>query len=338
MCMMLLILLGEWTWEFSESPKDVSLRGIAAESAQRVWVSGAQGTVARSTDGGHQWTVFDLPDARELDFRDIEVLAPGVVIVMSAGNGAKSQLFGTWDDGSTWRNLYVNPHEAGFFNAISFIDDQHGLALSDPVDGTHFILRTRDSGQTWLRVAGTPATLAGEYGFAASGTNLFTGSSGHVWIATGGTAARLFHSADAGQNWTEMSTPAPSGRPSAGLFSISFWDDQRGVAVGGDYEQPDQVANNALLTRDGGKNWMLAKQQPAYRSCVRYSPSGDGMVLVAVGRSGCSLSVDGGDHWRDFGSHGFYTLSFAPDGSAWAAGAKGQVARLKPPQGADRSD
>jgi hypothetical protein len=48
---------------------------------------------------------------------------------------------------------------------------------------------------------------------------------------------------------------------------------------------------------------------------------------VAVGFTGIAYSGDGGKAWRDLSDESFYTLRFASDSVAYAAG-KGRLARL----------
>jgi photosystem II stability/assembly factor-like uncharacterized protein len=62
-----------------------------------------------------------------------------------------------------------------------------------------------------------------------------------VWA--GGGAATLFHSADAGANWTKQTLPGAS----ADVVSLQFSDAQRGSA-----RTADGVA---WSTSDGGQHW-----------------------------------------------------------------------------------
>ncbi len=329
MWLVFMLFAGGDVWDFGSIPKKCSIRGISVVDSKTLWISGSESTIALTEDGAQTWRLFDMPEG--LDFRDIECVSARETYAMSAGPGRQSQIFKTSDGGKSWQCQFVNQFEAGFFNAIAFWDPQRGVALSDPLDGTHYLLGTVDGGAHWTRVDYTkiPATLEGEYGFAASGTNLIVSGDSQLWIATGGLHARLFQSPDFGDTWSAQTTEVQSGLASSGLFSVAFMNEVHGVAVGGDYEKPELVALNAIYTADGGKSWQPAVNQTSYRSCVRFFP-GTKHVL-AVGRSGCSYSKDAGVHWQDMGSQGFYSLDISEDGSAWAAGAEGVVARFKQP-------
>jgi len=106
---------------------------------------------------------------------------------------------------------------------MTFLDQRHGLALSDPVGGKFRILATDDGGRHWQvrPTAGMPAALDGEFAFAASGTCLVS-TQGRAYFATGGgSAARIFSSRDGGRNWSVVDSPIPSGA-SAGIYSLAF--------------------------------------------------------------------------------------------------------------------
>jgi photosystem II stability/assembly factor-like uncharacterized protein len=93
----------------------------------------------------------------------------------------------------------------------------------------------------------------------------------NIWFATGGHAARVFHSPDRGQTWQVADTAILHGPDSAGIFSMAFRDATHGVIAGGDYKHPDRDGPNLAFTTDGGKTWTLSPIRPlAYFSAVAY--------------------------------------------------------------------
>jgi photosystem II stability/assembly factor-like uncharacterized protein len=117
--------------------------------------------------------------------------------------------------------------------------------------------------QPWKSGASAPRKLANENGASAP--------EGNIWFATGGRAARVFHSPDRGQTWQVFDTPIIHGQDSTGIFSIAFRDPLHGVIAGGDYKHPDQDGPNLAFTNDGGKTWTLSKIRPqAYFSAAAY--------------------------------------------------------------------
>ena len=170
-----------------------------------------------------------------------------------------------------------------------------------------------------------PAALPNEGAFAASGTCLVTFGKRDAWFATGGPAARVFHSSDRGETWTVANTPILSGEASQGIFSVLFWSAKDGVIVGGDYKKPDLAEKNAAVTHDGGKTWTLASKPPSgYRSAVARDTYPSPPVLVAVGINGADASYDGGKIWSSIAREEYNAISFGPS-TGWLVGPQGRM-------------
>ncbi len=319
--------------EFTETKSNTasSLRGISTVNADTAWFSGSKGNVGRTIDGGKTWQVDTVANGRTLDFRDIEAFSADVAYIMSAGPGEASTIQKTIDGGKTWTVQVQNTDTNAFFDAIAFWDEQNGICISDPIDGKLHLLKTANGGETWEKIdpAKLPEMKTGEYSFAASGTNMTVFGQTHVWIATGGLSARMFRSADRGETWSVVETDIMQGKESTGHFSVAFRSENNGIAVGGDYSNPDSISVNALVSVNSGQAWQVYKdhQPTGYRSCVRYA---NGLSALAVGRAGASFTNSDGKNWQDIDlKDGYYTLSLAPNGqTGFAAGANGRVAKV----------
>ena len=204
------------------------------------------------------------------------------------------------------------------------------MAIGDPTDECLSILITRDGGYSWKKLdcSVLPKTMEGEAAFAASNTNIAMVGE-YAWIATGGVKSRIFFTPDKGENWEVFDTPIIQGKATNGIYSIDFYDENRGVAMGGDYTDPDNNERNKIITNDGGRTWKLLAEGtgPGYKSCVQFIPGSNAQKMVAVGFTGISVSNDGGNRWKHLSDEGFYTLRFLNDSIAYAAG-KGRLARL----------
>jgi len=313
-------------WQPQESGTVAQLRGISAVSERVAWASGTKGTVLRTIDSGKHWEKVGIAGAEALDFRDIEAFDENTAFALSAGPGEQSRIYKTTDGGRHWQLQFTNAEPKAFYDCLAFWDRNHGIALSDSVDGRFLLLSTSD-GKTWspLRSRELPAALANEGAFAASGTCITTFGKNDVWFATGGPAARVFHSGDRGQTWTVSETPILSGAPSQGIFSISFWNRSEGVIVGGDYKEPSRAEKIAAFTRDGGKTWALATKGPAgYRSAVAVNPGSSPLLLIAAGTSGSDYSRDGGKNWYPLDRSEYNSVSLVAR-LGWAVGPKGKI-------------
>ncbi len=319
---------GAWTPQDSASV--ASLRGLSVVSDAIVWASGAGGSVLRTVDGGKNWEVHQVDGAETLDFRDVHAFSDRVAWLITSGDVAR--IYRTVDACESFELMYESSAAGAFYDALSFWGEDKGIVFGDPVDNRFHIVRTSNGGKSWavLGSEGLPIPLSGEAGFAASGTCLCVYGEAELWIGTGGTAARILHSSDAGASWEVMATPIISGVASAGIFSVAFQDAQRGIIVGGDYASPSAADGNAAFSLDGGKNWALAQSSPGgYRSGAAYVP-GSVATYVAVGTTGSDFSVDGGRIWQAHGERGFHAVAFSPSGKfGWAVGGGGRLARCE---------
>jgi len=312
------------------SPTTASLRGVSAVSANIAWVSGSGGTCLRTLDGGHTWLDVGPPQARGRELRDVHAFDALQAVVMASASPAL--LLRTSDGGSTWRVAWRDDHPLAFLDAIDFVDSADGFAFGDPIEGRFLTLRTRDGGESWQRTAPAPAPRPGEVAFAASGSCVEVLSGGDVLIATGGgPVARVLRGEDLGARWRFHTTPVRAGTPSRGAFSIAMHG-RRGIVVGGDYAAQGDSLANVAVSDDGGETWRAPSGTPprGYRSAVAFVPGTGGRVAVAAGDTGLDVSYDGGESWQPLDERGFQALSFAPDGTGYAVGREGRIARLVP--------
>ena len=326
-CVLCLILLAtavtSW-WSVQRTGVDANLRGVALvvhRGSVAIWAAGSKGTVVRSLDGGKNWESLHIPGGEGLDFRGVQTFDGKSVYVMSSGEEKASRIYKSSDSGTTWVQQYTNQHKGFFLDALVCSDEKHCFALSDPVGGKFLLIATAD-GEKWQELPQTnmPAAIAGEGAFAASNSSLLLYDKTEIYFATGGTKARVFHSADLGQSWTVAETPVLSGKPSQGIFSIVRAGDTV-VVVGGDYAKPDAHERTAAYSTDEGKTWHLAEEMPSgYRSAVDTFDAG----FVAVGLNGAETSRNG-IHWKHIDSPGLNALTFI-SGKGWGVGPKGTAA------------
>lgn len=245
--------------------------------------------------------------------------------MLSVGNPAL--LYKTGEDG-TMDLVYMEEGEGVFYDAMTFWNNREGIAVGDTVDGCLSIIVTRDGGHHWTKLScdELPEGVAGEGAFAASNTNIEVVGD-KTWIAT--TSSRIYFSPDKGKTWEIQETPIIKEEPTQGIYSIGFYDGNIGMAIGGDYTNPENKRANKAITKDGGKTWTLIAdgQEPEYKSCVQFVPSGKGKEIVALGFTGISYSSDMGETWVSISEESFYTLRFLNDSIAYAAG-KGRIAKL----------
>lgn len=233
-------------------------------------------------------------------------------------------------DEDSLKLVYKEEHPKSFYNSLAFWNDDEGIAIGDPTDSCMSIIITRDGGDTWSKIKceELPEINDGEAAFAASDTNIAI-IGDRTWVATGGKSSRVLFSEDKGDSWQVFETPIIQGKTTTGIYSIDFFDDLIGFAIGGDYTNPTANETNKINTEDGGKTWQVVApgEEPGYRSCVQYVPNRKGEELIAVGFNGIDFSSDSGLSWKHLSDEGFYTLRFVNDSIAYAAG-KGRLSKL----------
>ena len=335
-------------WELQNSDVRVSLRGICAVDEMTCWASGAGGVVILTVDGGQSWNPVGPPNSVEIDFRDVYAWDARRALIMAAGD--PDQILRTDDGGQRWEVVHDHPDRTAFFDGMAFdAEGRTGWIMSDPIGQKLVLLRTSDSGKTWRQEPDSrmPLLPTGIAGFAASGTNLCIAGKNRIIVGLGGAVEETLAKAptfcvshDNGSTWKLVLSPIQSGK-SAGVFSVCATDQagQHLVAVGGDYQLPDQTAGNVAISSDGGMTWQqIAGNAPnGFRSAVavagykgnkwRSVPS---KLLITVGPNGTDFSLDGGQHWQCGSTMGFHAVSFA-SGTAvgWACGADGSIARSR---------
>lgn len=317
-------------WQKQASNTEASFRSVCAISNEVVWIGGSKGTFLRTIDGGKTWENNQVKGAENLDFRDVHAFDKNTAILMSAGEAEKgnAKFYRTIDGGKSWQIVYQTTQKGIFFDGVDFWDKQNGIAFSDPIDGKFFVIKTKDGGKTWQPVnpLNIPSIQENEAAFAASGTSLVTVGSQQAFICTGGGEfAQVYKTENRGETWSVVKTNMPAGKTN-GLFGLRFWNNQHGIAIGGDYQEITKPVPNFLLTADGGRTWQDAPQTIPVglkEGVAIYQKK----ILIAVGPSGTCYSKDFGKSWTEIDKTPLHAISISGDG-IWAVGGKGSILRL----------
>ena len=292
-----------------------SIRALEVVNDSTIWWAGSAGKYGYSLDGGQTWMVDSIKwDTLQPHFRSIAVTSEAVFLLSIA---SPALLFRSTDQGAQWDLVYQEDHEAAFYDAMAFWNDQEGMAMGDPTDGCLSVIRTQNGGQTWEKLSceQLPAAAEGEAAFAASNSNIALFED-QAWMVSGGKRARVFHSPDRGNSWSVADSPIAQGEQMTGIFSVDFYDAQRGIIFGGDWNQKAVNSKNKAFSVDGGQNWTLLVDGagPGYQSCVKFVPQGEAQAILTCGIPGIHFSGDGGQTWQKLSEESWYTLQF---GSAW---------------------
>ena len=304
-----------------------SLRGLSVVNDQVVWVSGSNGTVGRSSNGGKDWKWMVVKGFDSVDFRDIEAFDAVTAVIM--GTGEPAYILRTNDGGESWKVVYENKTKGMFLDAMEFWNEKAGIVIGDPIAGRFFVARSFDGGNSWREIPmdKRPIADSGEACFAASGTNVRALDNDEAIFVSGGRSSNAFIRDQ------KIQLPVLQGKESTGANSIAVWDrfsrkgGNRLVVVGGDFNNRNSDSLSAAYSTDRGKTWKRSRVQPhGYRSCVEYL---DKKILVACGLTGVDYTIDNAQTWKWISKESFHVCRIAKYGTTvYFAGGNGKIGKL----------
>ncbi|MBS1512185.1 MAG: oxidoreductase [Bacteroidetes bacterium] len=305
------------------SDKKISMRGLSVVSNKIVWVSGSNGTVGKSIDGGTNWTWMTVKGYEKTDFRDIEAFDAKTAIIM--GIAEPAYILRTTDGGQSWTKVFENETKGMFLDAMAFWNEMSGIVVGDPINDKMFIGRTFDGGKTWRTIpdGNLPVVEKGEACFASSGTNVAPLSLSEAVFVTGGTKSRLFI------RDKKIDLPIIQGKETTGANSVAVKKVKKKhtiIVVGGDFTTADSTTQNCCITNDDGATFTAPKEAPhGYRSCVTYLKKSS---WITCGLNGVDYSTDDGVTWKLISNTGFHVCRKAKKGDAVFFAGNGKIGKL----------
>jgi photosystem II stability/assembly factor-like uncharacterized protein len=317
------------------SGTNTSLRGMSTPSDDIIWVSGSNGTIARSVDAGKSWRWLIVEGFEKKDFRDIEAFDSSTAIAMAVDNPAF--IIKTTDGGTTWKKVFERTMEGMFLDAMDFKNKKDGICVGDPLINKKlnkrffYILKTHDGGDTWEEDTTNtiPPAQTGEAIFAASGTNIYflDNTDFEYAFVTGGTVSKLYMIGRKGKESKVVNVPVIHGKETTGIFSMATNKRKAFYCIGGDYKMPEAPFLNYSYTLDGGDNW---RSSPValpfgYRSCIQII---EGKRLVACGSTGVDFGENGQNEWKKVSLESFNVCMVGKGKQVFFAGEKGKIGKL----------
>jgi photosystem II stability/assembly factor-like uncharacterized protein len=301
-----------------------SFRGLSVVSDQILWVSGSEGTVGLSMNGGTTWKWIKVPHYEKSDFRDIEAFSDREAIIMGITEPAVILL--TKDGGISWKKVFEDTSKAAFLDAMDFSGNQAAV-IGDPVMNHIFFAESTDKGEKWasLSPSGFIPTVEGESFFAASGSNIKHLPDGSWVLVSGGKKSCIYF----GKYRIPLLINQGKETTGANSIAISPVNNNQAFIVGGDFKHDTAQSGNSLLVQINPFNQKTPLVPPhGYRSCVDYINNNQ---LICCGTSGVDISNDGGLHWQLISNMSFHVCRKSKTGNAvFLAGSQGKIARWLP--------
>ncbi|MFT6349905.1 MAG: photosystem II stability/assembly factor-like uncharacterized protein [Psychromonas sp.] len=278
---------------------------------QHIVASGTNGGVYQSTDNGEHWSKITGPEnSLGLQFRDIQLLSNGALILMSAGEGDNSRIYRT-DDGKNWQLQIAGTRAATFYDCMHFLNEQQGWLYGDSDEEGLFILATVDGGRHWNRQKLALAAQTGESGFASSGTCLNKGRDNNIYIGTGNVPSPrvlIKNGLNLQKNWQSLDTLFLGGE-AAGVFSVQQAKQWLYIFGGSlkDQQSPAKAQRYNLQT----KHWNALPEVPlkgaVYGSDIIIK---DNKVSVLIANpQGVSVWHEGSKSWTMLSKNNIWSLA-----------------------------
>ena len=306
--------------EIISSHSKNSYRGLSVVNDTIIWVSGSNGTVEKSIDGGKTFEIIRVKGYDKTDFRDIEAFDANTALIMAISEPAF--ILRTENGGKDWKPVYSNYTKGMFLDAMDF-KGNNGVVIGDPVNGHFYLASSTDKGKSWkeMPIEKRPVAEVGEACFASSGTNIkVTRCKKFVFISGGLSSHYYFKN-------KKIKIPILQGKESTGANSIDFKDKKIFIVVGGDFLRKDDTAENCVITKDGGNTWHIPKIPPSgYRSCVQFLYNN---TWITCGLNGVDISDDNGESWRKISDQSYHAVVKAKKGNqVYFSGNNGNIGKL----------
>lgn len=310
---------------------EVSFRGLSVLDEYTFWLSGSQGTIGISVNGGKSFIWKNPKGYENRDFRAIHAFNHKMIIAIAVGSPAV--ILKSFDSGNSWAEVYRDEHPDAFLDAVSFYyaNPNIGFAIGDPVDGQPYVLKTTDAGTNWAKLDETdlPKLNSGEAFFAASNSNLVILEEDLFLSASGGSVSNLIlNSLPA----TKVNLPK-SEVNTAGANGLDYHPlEQYGLVVGGDFNRADDSTHNLFIFKlDNQKKPKIELPITAptgYKSGVAILNNGK---AISCGLKGVDYSSDGGKNWKLISENPFHSCKKANiSNQVYLVGPNGKVGILKP--------
>ncbi|MBN1371299.1 MAG: hypothetical protein JW987_05005 [Anaerolineaceae bacterium] len=237
-----------YDWTLISPSVGVGLKSIFFVDQYTGWVTGDDGAIYHTTDGGLTWLPQSSGTTSDLKDMFFTTKNNGWII------GGKNLILRTTDGGTTWVSQ-TSPVDT-YLESIKFANDTYGFIAGChyTLSGTYpvytftahgYVLRSADGGDSWSLASRDGITyrcikdlhfVSGSLGWLAAE---YTGSYSNGYP----TYPRVFTTSDGGDTWVLQSLPITTGS----INAIAFSDSNTGWIVGG--------SGRILNTVNGGSLW-----------------------------------------------------------------------------------
>lgn len=224
-------------WEEQATPTTNPLYSVSVVDNSVAWICGRYGTILKTTNGGVNWDIIANGVFQSyVHFFSVYALNDQVAFIAyhQGGIGETTNIFKTTDAGQNWSAVFQQT--GGAVIDIRMFTPNTGFMYTSPLNQYWRFFSTLDGGSSWTQIS-----VFQEQGLVESGHYNSTFISGSD-IFFGSNTGFIYHSSDAGYNWSVHATTQTNS------YAIWFNNSSDGLAGG----------ESAMeMTTDGGSSWSI---------------------------------------------------------------------------------
>ncbi|MCC6815305.1 MAG: T9SS type A sorting domain-containing protein [Saprospiraceae bacterium] len=191
-----------------------------------VYMSGNEGLILRSYNGGLNWETLNTGTKEQL--WGVHFTSPKIGFAV----GSNGKIIYTNNGGNTWEDRSTGKNNLLY--DVTFTPGGTGFA-----SGSNILLRSDDSGQSWFEVVNFPFERPADW---IRSIHFVNDQLGFACADIG----RIYRTKDGGENWERLNSPTQEP-----LFEVDFINENLGIIVG--------FSGTILHTNDSGNNWSVVE-------------------------------------------------------------------------------
>jgi len=261
-----------WYWQ-NPLPQSNDLLSVSFLNVTSGFATGKYGTMLKTTDGGDNWLIIDLPSTYH--YSQIKFTNPSTGYILRSDN----KILKTTNSGLNWFVIYTSAYP---INDLYFISSNSGI-----MSVNCSLLKTSDGGQSWYNFFSPPTNERTYSVYCLNDTCIYAGGIKRIPISPSGyTEVGIFYkTTNAGNNWTSVTINSLSN-----VSKIYFYNSATGYI----FNQSGYLARTSNM----GSNWQIFQHEYNTINSIRFINSLTG--FLSTSEDSVYISSNGGNNWSPY--------------------------------------